>query len=528
MKRIVAVRKSNNDTQKQPRKLRSAPLEKARAAIHAKNIFKTFTTNFADGLAIFGPDGKLAYVNAPFRKLFRCIDDALLIGISCRDLAAIGLTREIWDLQGLTQSEWLEQFALSGDVGSTQHILKFADGSWILRRDTRGADGFNVLLCSDLTQWKRQEEEANAALLRAERAENDSKLALQAEEARQNEQAVLSQLNHWLHSCKHPDELHDVVQAFLRRLLPGSRGILYTYNNSRDVLVPACSWNTFSQPVEIKSDDCWGLRQGRAYHYGHEGWRFLCSHDASSVHSHDCQQYFCIPILAHGETAGMLHIVPDCDEASNGDSVGRTFAVACRCAEQISLAIANVKLRQDLTDKSTHDALTNLFNRRYFIERCAREFSKAKQTGRKSTIISIDLDHFKKFNDNFGHDAGDTVLKAFARLLNDHFRADDIVCRMGGEEFCVLLPGAPLNVGMLRVQDLLPKIEQMTVKYGNETLPSVTASAGVATLLDHGECLQDVLQAADKALYSAKSKGRNCAVAHDPNLSLTERPVGCG
>lgn len=526
MKSIGAVQKLNDVDQKGARKLLSAPRENTRAAISDESIFETFTKNFADGLAIFGPDGKLAYVNAPFRKLFRCIDDALLIGISCKDLAAIGLTRGIWDLQGLTQSEWLEQFALTRKVGSTQHILKLTDGSWILRRETLGDDGFNVLLCSDLTQWKRQEDETNAALLRAERAELDSKLALRAEEARQNEQAVLSQLNHWLHSCKHPDELHDVVQAFLCRLLPGSRGILYTYNNSRDVLVPACSWNTFSQPVEIKSDDCWGLRQGRAYHYGHEGWRFSCSHDASSVHSHDCQQYFCIPILAHGETAGMLHIVPECDVASNGETVGRTFAVACRCAEQISLAIANVKLRQELTDQSTHDALTNLFNRRYFIERCAREFSKAKQTGRKSTIISIDLDHFKKFNDNFGHDAGDTVLKAFARLLNDHFRADDIVCRMGGEEFCVLLPGAPLKVGMLRAQDLLPKIQKMTVRYGNETLPGVTASAGVATLLDHGECLQDVLQAADTALYAAKSNGRNCAMAHQDYMSLTERQIG--
>lgn len=526
MKIIGAVQKSSTSEKKKSSQRQTVVSNKANTKMKDETIFEIFTKHFADGLAIFDPAGKLVYVNTPFRELFRCIDDVLLVGMSYQDIAAVGLTRGVWDRQGLTPTEWQEKFALSKDVGSTQHVLKLADDSWILRRDTRSDDGFSVLLCSDLTKWKHQEDSTNAALQRAEKAEHNSKLSLQAEEARQKEQAVLSQLNHWLHSCKHPDELHDVVEAFLCRLLPGSRGSLYTYNNSRDVLVPACSWNTTNEPIEIKSDDCWGLRQGRAYHYGHEDWRFLCSHDTSTLHSPTSHQYFCIPILAHGETAGMLHIVPDDDDADDALSVRHRFAVACRCAEQISLAIANVRLRQELTAQSTLDVLTNLYNRRYFIERCAREFSKVQQSGRKSTIISMDLDHFKKFNDNFGHDAGDAVLKAFARLMSDHFRSEDIVCRMGGEEFCVLLPGAPLRIGMLRAQEFLPKIRDMTIKYGNETLPAVTASAGVATLVDHGGCLQDVLQSADQALYSAKSSGRNCAVAYDSNMLQATTTTG--
>jgi diguanylate cyclase (GGDEF)-like protein len=210
----------------------------------------------------------------------------------------------------------------------------------------------------------------------------------------------------------------------------------------------------------------------------------------------------------------MLHVVPLIDAATHPAAIDRAFKIACKCAEQVSLAIANVKLSQELQDQSTHDPLTNLFNRRYFIERCARDFSKAKQSGALSAVIALDIDHFKKFNDNFGHDAGDVVLKSFSRVLIEHFRTDDIVCRMGGEEFCVLLPGASQAIGILRAESLLPKIQKMTVRYGNETLPSITASAGIATVPAHGTSVQDVLQAADNALYAAKAKGRNCAVAY--------------
>ncbi len=106
------------------------------------------------------------------------------------------------------------------------------------------------------------------------------------------------------------------------------------------------------------------------------------------------------------------------------------------------MAIANVKLRDQLRDQSIRDTLTGLFNRRYLLETCRREFSRAQRAQQSVSILSIDVDHFKKFNDNHGHDAGDTVLRAVGKCLENSFRNEDIACRFGGEEFIVVLPGA--------------------------------------------------------------------------------------
>src|SRR5205823_4142684 len=121
--------------------------------------------------------------------------------------------------------------------------------------------------------------------------------------------------------------------------------------------------------------------------------------------------------------------------------------LALVCAEQISLAIANAKLRDQLRDQSIRDALTGMFNRRYMLETCRREFSRATRTGQSVSILSMDIDHFKKFNDNHGHDAGDSVLRAVSDCLKANFREEDVPCRFGGEEFVVILPGtvAPSN-----------------------------------------------------------------------------------
>jgi len=179
------------------------------------------------------------------------------------------------------------------------------------------------------------------------------------------------------------------------------------------------------------------------------------------------------------------------------------------CAEQISLAIANVKLRDQLRDQSIRDPLTGLFNRRYMLETCRREFSRAARGRQPVAMLSIDVDHFKKFNDNHGHDAGDTVLKEVGNCLEAVFRNEDVACRFGGEEFVVVLPGASLEIGAKRAEELRAKIEAISVRYLDNNLPRITISVGVAAFPEAGDNPQSVLKAADDALYRAKEGGRN-------------------
>ena len=197
---------------------------------------------------------------------------------------------------------------------------------------------------------------------------------------------------------------------------------------------------------------------------------------------------------------------------SSGDN-SAAFAdqrrIGLAAVEHISLAIANVKLRDQLRDQSIRDVLTGLLNRRYLQETGRREFQRAARNRQPVSMLSIDVDHFKTFNDNHGHDAGDTVLRAVGEALSSTFRGDDICCRFGGEEFVALLPGSPIDVAAERAEELRAKVEGLVIRYGDDNLPRITISVGVASFPSAGTGPMEVLKVADSALYRAKELGRN-------------------
>ena len=161
-----------------------------------------------------------------------------------------------------------------------------------------------------------------------------------------------------------------------------------------------------------------------------------------------------------------------------------------------------------------------MYNRRYALETCRREFSRATRGQQSVSILSIDVDHFKKFNDNHGHDAGDTVLRSVADCLVDSFRDDDVASRFGGEEFVVILPNATAEQAEIRAEQVRARIEAMQVRYLENNLPRVSVSIGVAAFPLHGKDPTAVLRSADEALYGAKDGGRNCVV-----LQLQDRAI---
>lgn len=464
-----------------------------------------------DGLAIVDGSGRFQFVNEAYRQLHSGLEDLIKIGSSYDGVLRESLKRGIWKLNGESHDAWLSEHAFAPGAIRREYWMPLADGRWILRRCYRHSSGRVLEICSDLTHLKAKEHELSQALHRAEVAELKARQALHFEEGRKQQEELLSKFNHWLHSCKSNTELNSIVLTFVARLMPNSVGVLYTYNNSRDVLVPSCSWPFEIALGEIKPNDCWGLRQGHSYHYGRKGLRFECEHThAEGLPKHDeNSHYFCIPILAHGETVGLLHVCPDPAGMQTSEEQYHWFNLAAKCAAQISLAIANLKLNQELQDRSIKDPLTGLFNRRYFSDRCSREINRIKQGNRHASLIFLDVDNFKSFNDKFGHDAGDVVLKEFSRVLMDHFRQNDVVARIGGEEFGVLMVGSSIDIARQRAQELLVIVERMEVHYGKEMLPSITTSAGVFEIPASCECYADIACAADKALYDAKKSGRN-------------------
>jgi diguanylate cyclase (GGDEF)-like protein len=179
-------------------------------------------------------------------------------------------------------------------------------------------------------------------------------------------------------------------------------------------------------------------------------------------------------------------------------------------AENIAISLSNISLREALRRQSIRDPLTGLYNRRYLEESVERELYRMARREHPAGFAMLDLDHFKNFNDTFGHEGGDALLRAFGQFLREHLRKEDIACRYGGEEFCILFCESSLETTLRRAEQLRSGVSQLAVQVGGQYLGAVTVSIGVACYPTHGTTLTELIAAADGALYRAKAGGRNC------------------
>ena len=165
-------------------------------------------------------------------------------------------------------------------------------------------------------------------------------------------------------------------------------------------------------------------------------------------------------------------------------------------------------MQAQLNDRSVKDALTGLWNRRWFDDTINREIDTCRGQHRPMTLIFLDVDHFKKFNDNNGHAAGDEVLRIVGETLAKQSSRSAYPCRIGGEEFAVMCPTQPQEEARALADTIRAEIAEIAVTSGGTALPRVTASAGIAELSGM-ETAADFMARADQALYSAKENGRN-------------------
>ncbi len=375
-------------------------------------------------------------------------------------------------------------------------------------RPARG--GGYVVTYTDVTEARKVARDLVEAINEADVAEKRMADVVALERSRQRSAQMLGDLDEWLQSVKSLPELFEIVSTFMERLLPDTFGELLVYSNSRDVLEAACAWRMDHAHPHIAPDSCWALRRGRSYAYAPETLSFLCEHVKSDAQT-DASPYICVPIIAHGDTVGLLHI--GFSGQGGDDDLHDPKAFAVRCGERISMAIANVKLRDELHSQSIRDPLTGLYNRRYFMDAMRHAIGDAVSKQKPFSLISFDADKFKQFNDNHGHDAGDTVLQAIAEQALATMPPNAICCRLGGEEFAIILPDANIEAGVSIAERLKQAICKTKVNYVHGVLPNVTVSAGVAQYGEHGTTPKGLLKQADLALYEAKANGRNCVVA---------------
>jgi len=374
--------------------------------------------------------------------------------------------------------------------------------------NNRGEKQGAVVFLRDITDRKKADEQL--------------KVALQESEALARENKELSELDDALQSCQTVDEAYKMSENALSGILGLRPGALCILNPSRDLVESVATWNDCSTTEPLfHPDDCWALRRGKSY--GRPASPLPCPHVRAPV----APNYLCVPLVAQGETLGVLYVedkvsllAPSSEALQYEQATLKRRSIAV--AERVSLALANLRLRELLRNQSIRDPLTGLYNRRYLEESLNRELHRAKRTSRNVSVVMLDLDHFKHFNDTFGHQVGDILLKEVAGVIKSRVRAGDLACRYGGEEFSLIIAEVETEGAHKCVESIREAIKHLSLHNRGQTLGTITVSAGIATYPAHGVNSEDLIRVADEALYRAKKAGRDCIIVYEQLESITK------
>ncbi|WP_327197396.1 diguanylate cyclase [Xanthomonas campestris] len=356
------------------------------------------------------------------------------------------------------------------------------------------------LLSRELARRVRAEEEASTSSTRL--AESFSTL-----ERTSAGLEALARYSGLLQNCRNAEEALEITARTIAPLVPGVSGAVYLLRASRDRAEQVAAWGTLAdgERGSIAPEECWALRRDRTQLVEDASVGMVCQHAGVNLPPH--ASTVCIPLSAQGTQLGML--------ALRGDNAQElaSLTVAEAAAEQLSLALHNLRLRETLRQQSIRDPLTGLFNRRYLEEALNHELSRCTRRVQPLSVLMLDVDHFKQFNDLHGHSGGDRVLAAIGELLLTQTRGEDICCRYGGEELTIILPEVDLATASAMAEKLRAGIDALQVMADGVSLPKITASFGVATFPGHAGNAAQLLRKADEALYRAKQAGRNQVVS---------------
>lgn len=411
--------------------------------------------------------------------------------------------------------QMLSQLGRDGFVQGYEIDMKRKDGrvapfslSIRLLRDEKGKSLGSVCVARDLTEIKRSMEELNTSNAKL-------RVLVQESDRRNRELTLINSMAEKLQSCLSEEEAYPIIGHHVQALFPAESGALFIQDPNNNLLEAASTWGgPLAGNQVFTSADCWALRRGRLNLKTESHPGLPCDHVPRSYTGN----YLCLPLLAHSEPLGMLHIQGLADLTEEQLEQLETLAVAV--GDHISLAWANIRLRETLRHQVVHDALTGLFNRRYLEETLEREIYRVKRKGALLGLIMLDLDHFKRFNDTYGHEAGDDLLRALGKFLAARVRHEDVACRYGGEEFVVILPEASPEVVKERAEGIREGFSHLRVFHRDHVIESVTVSLGIAMFPADGATGQDVLRAADDAMYQAKALGRNRVVVAQPHSAI--------
>ena len=385
---------------------------------------------------------------------------------------------------------WSKEYRFQRKDGSYADIM---DRGYIIR-DNNGTAYRMIGAMIDITERKFME----SSLIQANEQMREVLNELQR---RNRETALLNEMGRSLQACQSTEEAYQIVAQLTGQIFPQTAGALYVLNTGKTLVSEIASWGGLSANQRIFSpDECLSLRRGRTQPLGEAQAEKHCIHSGQLLSANS----FCLPLHVQGEIIGILHL-----QSSQEESLDEAKQqIAYIIVEQMGMALSNLKLREALHEQSIRDPLTGLYNRRYMGEALKQQMSRVTRQLHPLGIIMIDIDHFKRYNDTYGHATGDALLRELAQVLQKRVRAEDIACRYGGEEFTLIMPDASLEAARQRAEELQQEVRKLRFQ-GSQSNAPLTLSMGIAIHPQHGRTIESVLHAADSALYRAKKEGRD-------------------
>jgi len=332
--------------------------------------------------------------------------------------------------------------------------------------------------------------------------------ANQATESRAQESELIARMTELLLCCESTAEALPIITSSMQKLFPEESGACYLIDDASESMLKIAEWgekSPFTNSFQI--GDCWALKRS-SYHAANFGGfdNIRCKHVLQ-----DETAYICVPMITQSRALGLLYL-EDHFNLRTLEQNEHLIALAKAAADSISLSLSNLQLRESLKESAIKDALTGLYNRRFMQEALNRELTRMKRVGKALALVIIDVDFFKKFNDTYGHDAGDEVLRGIGQLLMNFRKGEDIACRYGGEEFLLALPEIEIESAKERLEKLREMVAGLTLFHQGKPLPKITISAGVAFFPAEANSIEPLIKLADTALYSAKQAGRDRVV----------------
>jgi diguanylate cyclase (GGDEF)-like protein/PAS domain S-box-containing protein len=393
---------------------------------------------------------------------------------------------------------------------NARHEIRFmrADGQEVWAEvstcpiaDAEGHPCGTLAMVTNANERRRRDEEL--------RATNARLTAMVANlERHKSDMAHIAELNELLQSSRTEAEAFGVIRTAAARLFAEHSGGFAVAGQGDEMIVVGAWGAEDCLPGTYSRSACWAIRRGGP-HLQPDRHGIRCGHQPAGQGG----AMLCAPLYVSGELIGVLHLLGDDIPESPSDTLRQRSEVF---GEVVKLGLSNLRLRDSLREQALRDALTSLPNRRLFDETLPRELARCLRAEQPLTLAIVDVDHFKRFNDTYGHDAGDHVLRSVAQVLVESIRGSDLACRYGGDEFLCLLPG-------MNARDAATRFEQALARMAKESDgkvlqgETITFTVGLASAPDSGNDVTTLTRAADAALYAAKERGRNCVQIAPPS-----------